>query len=448
MAFQDGLLEVEEFRAPRRSLRVAVVTETYPPEVNGVAMTVARVVRGLQARGHAVQLVRPRQQATEPAGQARPEAAQHEQAPEHELLMRGLPIPRYPGLRMGVPAKRALVRHWSTHRPDIVHVATEGPLGWSALQACRTLKLPVTSDFRTNFHAYSRHYGVGWLCKPIVAYLRRFHNICASTMVPTEALRRDLERSGFDRLRVVGRGVDTELFDPRWRDSALRRSWQAEDDSCVLLYVGRLAAEKNLALLADAFETVQRKHGQARLVVVGDGPMREGLQRRLPQACFVGSRTGHDLARHYASADLFVFPSLTETFGNVTLEALSSGLPVVAFDCAAAARVVVPGQQGWLVAPGASDSFVDAVGAGVAVGREERQRMREAARASLVGYGWDAVVAQFESTLLDVLDGEGVLPVREPVQAQMAQNVEGLPPESQRASPPNSERESGLHPAG
>jgi glycosyltransferase involved in cell wall biosynthesis len=429
MSHPDSLLEVEEFRAERRSLRVAVVTETYPPEINGVAMTVARVVRGLQQRGHAVQLVRPRQHASEQEGQGSDTAC-------HEILMRGLPIPRYPGLRMGVPAKRALVKRWSLQRPDIVHVATEGPLGWSALQACRTLKLPVTSDFRTNFHAYSRHYGVGWLRKPIVAYLRRFHNSCACTMVPTDALRRDLERSGFERLRVVARGVDTQLFDPARRDAALRVQWQAPGDACVLLYVGRLAAEKNLDLLAEAYEATRRRRADTRLVVVGDGPLREAMQRRLPQACFAGQRTGEDLARHYASADLFVFPSLTETFGNVTLEALASGLPVVAFNCAAAARVVEPGRQGWLVEPGESAAFIEAVCTGAAVDPAARRVMREAARTRLLGEGWDAVVARFEQALFEVLDAHGGLPGANPE-----------PSPRPATAGHGGERESGLKPA-
>lgn len=403
MPLDETLLEVEEFQAARRSLRVAVVTETYPPEVNGVAMTVARTVQGLQDRGHAVQLVRPRQHGAD-------EAASGEAL--HEVLMRGLPIPHYPGLRMGVPAKRSLVRRWSVQRPDIVHVATEGPLGWSALQAARVLKLPVTSDFRTNFHAYSRHYGVGWLRKPIVAYLRRFHNACACSMVPTEALRADLQACGFERLRVVARGVDTALFDPARRDGELRRLWGAGPEDCVLLCVGRLAAEKNLGLLAEAFEKARVQRPSLRLVLVGDGPMREALQRRLPDAHFAGTRTGVDLGRHYASADLFVFPSLTETFGNVTLEALSSGLPVVAFNCAAAGRFVIPGRQGWLAPPDQPHQFLEAVLDAVKLDASKIRAMGEAARASLVHHGWEQVVGQFEVCLLEALDR-----VEQPAQA-------------------------------
>ena len=144
-------------------LRLALVTETYPPEVNGVAMTVAQLVDGLRARGHQLQLVRPRQPGDEGGVAASATDACH------EVLLRGLPIPRYPQLKMGLPAGRALVRRWKWQRPDLVHIATEGPLGWSALQAARQLGLPVTSDFRTNFHAYSQHYGIGWLQRPIMA---------------------------------------------------------------------------------------------------------------------------------------------------------------------------------------------------------------------------------------------------------------------------------------
>src|SRR5262249_32926839 len=151
----------------RRTLRVAVVTETYPPEVNGVAMTISRMVAGLQHRQHQIQLVRPRQH--------------HRDSPasEHnfeEVLQRGLAIPRYDSLKMGLPAKQALLRLWSVRRPDVVHIVTEGPLGWSALAAACKLRIACCSDFHTNFHAYSKHYGIGWLKKPIVAYLRKFHN--------------------------------------------------------------------------------------------------------------------------------------------------------------------------------------------------------------------------------------------------------------------------------
>src|SRR5262245_41152777 len=209
---------VEQLGAGRRALRIAVVTETWPPEVNGVSLTAARFVEGLRRRGHHIQLVRPRQA---PAERADADAG------FHEVLTRGMAIPRYPNLRMGLPAKRALEELWTRQRPDVVHLVTEGPLGWSAQRAAQKLRIPAVSDFRTNFHAYSRHYGIGWLGKPILASLRKFHTRTLCTMVPTEVLRAELATLGFRGLRVVARGVDTALFNPARRSEALRASWGA-----------------------------------------------------------------------------------------------------------------------------------------------------------------------------------------------------------------------------
>ena len=340
---------VEAFPAARPSLRLAVVTETWPPEINGVALTLARLVQGLCARNHEVQLIRPRQN--------REEAARQDVG-FHELLMRGMPIPRYPELKLGLPGKGALVRAWTLRRPDLVHIATEGPLGWSALQAARRLRLPVTSDFRTNFHAYSQHYGVGWLKTPIAAYLGKFHNLTRCTMVPTQTLRAELQAMGFQRVSVVARGVDTQRFHPRQRSAALRAAWGAGENTLVMLAVGRLAPEKNLGVVLRAYEAMRAQGADVRLVMVGDGPQRAALQQRCPEAQFAGMRRGEDLAAHYASADLFAFASLTETFGNVTLEALASGLPVLAFHTAAAGDWVHHGHNGWLLPVDHEEAFV------------------------------------------------------------------------------------------
>ncbi len=256
---------------------------------------------------------------------------------------------------MGLPSRRQLEKHWTTQRPDVVHIVTEGPLGWSALQAATQLKLPVVSDFRTNFHAYSRHYGVGWLRAPVMAYLRKFHNRTACTMVPTEALKCELAAAGFRGLRVVARGVDTAGFTPAKRSEALRESWGARPDTLVVLCVGRLAPEKNLGVLLSAVEAMHEelrghepRRPLLRLVLVGDGPERQRLQQRCPDAIFAGVRHGDDLAAHYASADVFLFPSTTETFGNVVPEAMASGLAVVAYDHAAAGQIIRHGDNGLL----------------------------------------------------------------------------------------------------
>jgi len=331
---------VENIEPTNPPMRIAVVTETWPPEVNGVALTLSKLIHQLSLRRHTIQLIRPRQDkydmGTEHAGWS-------------EILLKGLPIPHYPQLKLGFPSKKSLIKAWTVKRPDLVHIATEGPLGWSALQAARVLRLPVTSDFRTNFHSYSKHYGAGWLSKPIMAYLKKFHNRTLCTMVPTRALQLQLHAAGFENLRVVARGVDTQLFHPGHRDRSLRTKWQADDATLVLLSVGRLAAEKNLDLIVNTFHALSKSGRQVRLVFAGDGPYRAKLQTDCPKAIFMGMCSHSELASIYASADLFLFPSLTETFGNVTLEAMASGTPVLAFDCAAATEVIDNHKNGWLV---------------------------------------------------------------------------------------------------
>ena len=390
MPQQDIL--VENLNASGRRLRLAIVTETFPPEINGVAITLSRMVEGLKAMGHDLEIIRPAQASD----------AQASLQPFEQLLTTGVPIPRYPGLRMGMPAKRRLVRHWALQRPDLVHVATEGPLGWSALNAALQLRLPVTSDFRTNFHAYASHYGVGWLQRPITAYLRKFHNRCLFTTVPTESLREELQALGFLRLAVVPRGVDTRAFSPAHRDEALRGRWGVGPDDLVVASVGRLAPEKNLPLLLQAWKSLRRTHPRTRLLLVGDGPMRRELEAACPDAIFAGARRGDDLAAHYASADLFAFPSLSETFGNVVLEALACGLPCVSFDHAAARHLLHQNRAGILVDPGRPQDFEAALRA-LAQDEPRRQGLADQARQVALGESWDGVVARFGGLLRQAL---------------------------------------------
>ncbi len=377
---------VEELQPLRRSLRIAMVTESYPPEVNGVANSVARLVADLRGREHSVQLVRPRPTDSEGA----PVADQ-----EDDVLTRGMAIPMYGHLRMGLPCKAGLVKLWTLRRPDLVHIATEGPLGWSALQAALKLRLPVCSDFRTNFHAYCQHYRMGWLHKPIVGYLRKFHNHCDCTMVPTETLRIQLDQAGFHPLAVVARGVDTGRFSPDKRSMALRQQWGLADDDVAVLHVGRLAAEKNLPVLVQAFHQLQARQPTARLVIVGDGPARAELLAQVPQALFAGFRSGDDLAAHYASSDLFLFPSLTETYGNVTPEAMASGLGIVAFDDAAAGELIRHRHSGMLAQKADTAAFVQ-LAIFMAASHAARRAMGREARLRAQGLGWDAIVRRVE----------------------------------------------------
>ncbi len=383
-------------------LDLAIVTETYPPEINGVAMTISRLVEGLRGNGHRVRIVRPRQPATGSGARALTDV---EDAALDELAVPGFPIPGYAGLRFGLPAKRRLCAAWRVARPDAVHVVTEGPLGWSAVAAARALGIPVTSGFHTNFDRYSRHYGVGWLQPTLAAYLRSFHRRTRATLVPTEALAASLAGEGLSGVRVVGRGVDTDLFDPARRSAALRAEWGLSGptaDDLAVLYVGRLAAEKNIGLALRAFAAIQARSPNARFILVGDGPLRAALQQQYqqyPAHRFAGQRLGVDLATHYASGDIFLFPSLTETFGNVTQEALASGLAVVAFRSAAAAETIIDGENGRTVAQGDDAAFIQAATEVM----QNSVALRKRARQSMSVCGWGAVSLRFEAVLREAI---------------------------------------------
>lgn len=388
-------LVIENLTTQKKSLRLAIVTETYPPEINGVALSLSRFVEGLSQLNHEIQLVRPRQNG---------DVQRHDLGMLDEVLTTGLPIPKYPNLKMGLPAKRRLVGQWVTRRPDLVHIVTEGPLGWSALEAARKLRIPVSSDFRTNFHSYSQHYGIGWLKRPIVGYLRKFHNRTALTTVPTEMMRQELSSIGFRNVRVLSRGVNAKLYSPTKRSYELRKAWGAGENDLVLVHVGRIAAEKNLDLLIKAYGFLRSLDPRVKLVLVGDGPEREAVMRQNPEVIFAGQRTGEDLAMHYASGDAFIFPSLTETFGNVTLEAMASGLPIVAFDYAAAAQYACS-DCGFLATKGSNDDFLMQCERLLRVFKYDQERFSDMGSASsmrALRESWPSVVRQFESMLLEV----------------------------------------------
>jgi glycosyltransferase involved in cell wall biosynthesis len=376
----------------RERRHVCMVTETFPPEINGVALTLAHLVGGLRARGHTVSIVRPRQRGLDPDGVLGDPAL---------TLVPGLALPGYRGLRMGLPTGAMLRARWRRRPPDVVYVATQGPLGWSAVRAARRLGLPVLGGFHTNFHVYAKHYHAGWVEQIVARYLRRFHNRATGTVVPTDDLRDQLRRVGFQNVSVLGRGVDGRLFTPARRSASLRRAWGVSDADPVILCVGRVAPEKNIRLAIAAYRAMQQVVRPCRFVIVGDGPSRGALERANPDLFFTGMLTGEPLAAHFASADLFLFPSETETFGNVTLEALASGLVVVAYDYAAARMHVRPGQTGTLVPCGDARAFVEGAVA-LAASPERLHRMRQHVRESVAHLHWDRVVERFEALLADV----------------------------------------------
>jgi len=371
---------------------VAVVTETYPPEINGVARTVGLMVEALLERGHEVQLVRPRQGRE---GVPSPDRALRER------LVLGFAIPFYRHLQIGLASPSMLHGEWSQWRPDLVHVVTEGPLGWAAVSAARRLAIPVSSDFHTNFHSYSRHYGFGMLAGAVARYLRALHNRADCTLVPTTQMRTNLEALGFERVAVVGRGVDTQLFSPSRRNERLRAAWGCREGDTVVLHVGRIAPEKNLGLFVEAALGMHAIDPKVRVVLVGDGPQGPRLRARHPDFVFAGMRTGEDLAEHYASADVFLFPSITETFGNVTLEAMASGLAVVAYDYAAAQQYLRHGVSGLLAPQGDAAEFVR-MAAQLARNRKLGPRFGLEARHAAEAASWDRAFDDLERVLRNI----------------------------------------------
>ena len=379
---------------PPRQLfvKLAFVTETFPPEINGVAMTFGVIARELGRRGHAVTVYRPRR-ADLPGGAAHPEFS--------EVALPGMPIPGYALLRLGLPAGAALKKIWRADRPDLVHVATEGPLGASAVSAARALGLPVTSSFHTNFHAYLRHYGFAPFGRVALAWLRHVHNRTRRTFAPTATLCAELETLGFRNLAVLSRGVDTWQFHPARHSADLRLQWSVEPNDPVVIHVGRMAAEKNYPLLFRAYAAMHAANPRCRFVLVGDGPLRTRLERDNPTCIFTGFIPRDELARHYASADLYIHASLTETFGNVLTEALASGLAVAGFDYAAASQFMRHGLNGLAVPCDRPDELI-AAAVQLATDPILRAQLRAAARATVEPQSWEHVIARFEADLAEI----------------------------------------------
>lgn len=352
-------------------------------------MTLSRLVNGLSQKGHQVHVIRPKQFKDDgkevPIGYS-------------ENLVLGIPIPGYDILKMGLAGYDQLKKAWKSFEPDVVHIATEGPLGMQALLSALRNRIPVVSSFHTNFHSYGKHYRLGWLTGIGLAGLKYFHNWTRLTLVPSEDLRSDLREEGFKNLKIMGRGVDTKLFTPDKRDPELRKSWGVTEDEPVLIYVGRLAGEKNIPLAVKAYETVRPLCPKLKFVLVGDGPERPAIEKAHPELIFAGMKRGEDLARHYASGDVFLFPSITETFGNVVTEAMASGLAVLGYNYAAPGRYIVRGENGWLAPFDDSEAFLEQSHR-IFSNIDTWKTVRENARKTAEGLSWDSIL---ESYIRDV----------------------------------------------
>lgn len=376
-------------------MRLTLITETYAPQVNGVSRTLGQLVRHMAGAGDEVQVVHP------DYGQAVDDA-------EH-VTVRSVSLPWYKDVRLPVPPFGPTLRRIDAFRPDLIHVATEATLGLATLLHARRRGVPVVSSFHTNWDHYSGHYRVGFARSLIWRYLRWFHARTVETYVPSRPTIAGLESRGFDRLVLWPRGVDGRLFRPDREGRAdVRASHGFGPDDVVIGHVSRLAPEKNVGYLAEALAIVGEARPSARFLFVGDGPERDTLERRMgPNARFAGYRSGADLADHYAAIDVFAFASLTETFGNVVLEAMASGSAVVAVRAGGVGDIVRSGGTGLLVEPGDPPSrFAEAL-IGLVDDAALRRDLARSARAYAEAQTWDAIMGGLRDRYLSVIERRG-----------------------------------------
>jgi len=367
-------------------MRIAIITESFAPDLNGVANCVLRVAEHLVQRGHQPLVVAPEPAGSQPAG---PFPYPVERVPSMSL-------PGYPGFRLGLPS-RAVRSALARHGTDLVHLASPVFLGATGSTAARHLGLPVIAVYQTDIPAYARAYG--WHGAGEAAawrWLRRIHNAAERTLAPSTAVMTQLRAHGFERIWLWGRGVDLARFSPGKRSAALRREL-APDGAVLAGYVGRLATEKRVDLLA----CVAALPG-VRLVVVGGGPAAAALRAQMPSALFLGEQRGEQLARTYASLDVFVHSGPHETFGQTLQEAAASGVPVVAPAAGGPLDLVDHGVTGILVPPGSAPELAAAV-ARLAADPGLRAEQGRAARQRVLTRDWsvigDTLTSHYEAVL-------------------------------------------------
>lgn len=327
-------------------LRVALFSGAYDYIADGISLTLNRLVEDLEHDGVEVIVFAPTatQAAFSHAGTL--------------VSVPSIPIPGRPEYRLALGIGRSAKRRLAAFRPNLFHIAVPDYLGFRSLRLARRWRVPVIASYHTRYETYLTYYGME-VFRPISsAYLRRFFAACDIVCAPSPSMADQLEADGYGSdVRIWGRGVDTVRFNPGKRSPEWRRNLGIGDEEVVVVFVSRLVREKDLDTLANVTEAVERRGALFRCLVVGDGPDRGFLEGRLPRAIFTGSLGGDELARAYASSDIFLFPSVTETFGNVTLEAMASGLPAVCANATGSRSLVVPGASGFLATPRNTDEF-------------------------------------------------------------------------------------------
>ena len=374
-------------------LKIALVAETWLPERNGVTHSLLELCKGLQKLGHQILLIRPEQKTVYTDFQ-----------PDQELLIKVQRLPQYQGLQFGCSQYSALQHAIVRFQPDVIHIVTEGPLGFIAQQIARAHRIAVSSGFHSPFQDFSRFFDLAFLLKPVQHYLKWFHNQSNLTIVPSRAAAQALRNLGVHcPLSIVSRGVDTAQFSPSHRSNELRSRWGVSDQTRVLLYVGRLCSEKHVDVIMQAYFSLRDLCDQdVRLVIVGDGPDKERLERLNydNSVIFTGTLGGKNLLEAYASSDVFCCASQVESFGNVILEAMASGLPVIAYDYACAHLHVREHDSGWLAPRGNQFEFIKKVLNLPAMCVLKRAGIQAQKTARHIG--WQYPVQQFEQALYEL----------------------------------------------
>jgi len=365
--------------SPDAPLRIALFSEVYWPMVSGVGVTLLRLTEALQARGHQVRVY----SATYPLPPEgdRPEVRRSP----------SVPFFLYPDVQWAFPRLRDVVEDLSRFRPDVVHVATEFSLGIAGVKAARQLSVPIVASAHTDYDQYAVRYGVTWALRAGWHYLRWFYGQAHRVLCPSRIYEEHLHSRGVTHTGVWSRGVDPGEFHPRFRSEAYRARFGVGANDLLVTYIGRIAREKNLELLLRAWETLVGSRGGAQLVLVGRGPLEDEIRRReLPGVHVTGLMKGRELAEAYASADIFTFPSPTETFGNSLLEAMGSGLPSLVAAAGGVLEFAEHGRNAWLVAPNSTEAITDGLGRLLA-DAALRRRLAEGALQTAGGRRWDVV---------------------------------------------------------
>jgi len=377
------------------AIRLALFSDTFAPQVNGVARTLDRLCTALRARGGSVRVY------TADDPEARADEAVH-RFPSRSFWA-------YPQLRLAWPHRRDVLDSLRDFPPTLVHSATEFGVGLAGRRAARALDVPFVSSYHTSFAAYAAHSGLGALARPGWTYLRWFHNAGRRTYCPTTAIVDEVTTQGFTHCREWSRGVDSDLFSPRFRSAAFRESIGASDDTLLVAYVGRIAPEKSVGVALEAVRLAAAARTSAvRLVVVGDGPFENTARNTAPAGTtFTGRLEGRALSEVYASADVLLFPSTTDTFGNVMLESMASGTPVIGADVGPTREVLHP-DRGWVCAAGNADAFARQLIA-LVDDRSVLRAMRERALNHARGRSWHVI---WDTLFADYLSVQGGVPAR------------------------------------